>query len=487
MNKGLLLAMFVLLNMKGWTQVNWTVYNTSNSGIASNTIYAIAVDVQGNKWFGTDAGVSKFNGTTWITYNTSNSGLANNSIFSIVMDVQGNIWFGGGGISKFDGANWTSYKTNNSGLVSNVVYSIAIDSLGNKWIGTYHGVSKFNDTTWTSYTINNSGLAHNSVQAIAIDGQGNKWFGTGGGGVSKFNGINWTTYSISNSQIAYNNIYSISIDALNNKWFGTQVGLSKYNDTIWTTYLPGNSGIASVNVFCLNTDASNHKWIGTYSGVNKFNGTTWTTYNISNSNLPDNWVNAIAIDALGNRWIGTDMGGVALLSGFPLPIRLLSFTGKSGKQKNLLQWKTANEKSHIGFHIERSVDGKTFETLRWMPAILEGSENNYSFTDIAPITGINYYRLKMTFSGGNIEFSNVLNLYTFGTSLDISIIPNPVYTQFHFITSSTGGTFQLLDLNCRVVFDQKIIEQNNKIDISTLAPGTYIYKYEHETGKLLKL
>jgi ligand-binding sensor domain-containing protein len=33
--------------------VNWTVYNTSNSGLPDNYVYAIAIDGQGNKWIGT--------------------------------------------------------------------------------------------------------------------------------------------------------------------------------------------------------------------------------------------------------------------------------------------------------------------------------------------------------------------------------------------------------------------------------------------------
>jgi hypothetical protein len=79
--------------------VNWTVYNTSNSGLPDNWVFAIAIDGQGNKWIGTD----------------------------------------GGGLAKFDGINWTVYNTSNSGLPDNYVFAIAIDGQGNKWIGTYGG------------------------------------------------------------------------------------------------------------------------------------------------------------------------------------------------------------------------------------------------------------------------------------------------------------------------------------------------------------
>jgi ligand-binding sensor domain-containing protein len=83
-------------------------------------------------------GLAKFDGTNWTVYNTSSSGLPYNNVNAIVVDEQGNKWIGTsiGGLAKFDGVNWTVYNTSNSGLPSNFVYTIAIDGQGNKWIGT---------------------------------------------------------------------------------------------------------------------------------------------------------------------------------------------------------------------------------------------------------------------------------------------------------------------------------------------------------------
>ncbi|CUT01050.1 T9SS type A sorting domain-containing protein, partial [Candidatus Kryptobacter tengchongensis] len=40
--------------------VNWRVYNTSNSGLPDNWVYAIAIDGQGNKWIGTYEGLAVY-------------------------------------------------------------------------------------------------------------------------------------------------------------------------------------------------------------------------------------------------------------------------------------------------------------------------------------------------------------------------------------------------------------------------------------------
>jgi hypothetical protein len=278
--------------------VAWLTYTTA-SGLANNSVYSIAIDGSGNKWFGTWGGVSKFDGTTWTTYTTAN-GLADNHVQAIAIDSLGNKWFGtGGGISKFDGTTWTNYTTAN-GLVSNNVQTITIDASGNKWFGTDGGVSKFDGTTWTSYTTA-SGLVDNRVYAIAIDSSGNKWFGTLSG-VSKFDGASWTTYTTANG-LYLNWVLSIAIDSSGNKWFGTDgYGVSRFDGTSWSTIYPtlanGNYG----NTFqAILIESSGDKWFATNNGLERL---SWVNCPISLYTT----VMSITTDSSGNKWFGTDAG-----------------------------------------------------------------------------------------------------------------------------------------------------------------------------------
>ena len=158
-----------------------------------NRVLSIAIDGSGNKWIGTCGGFAKFDGMNWTVYNSINSGLPDNNVYSIAIDGSGNKWIGtGGGLAKFYGTNWTVYNTSNSGLPFNNVTSIVIDGSGNKWIGTGYygwggGLAKFDGTNWTVYNSSNSGLPHNNVLSIAIDGSGNKWIGTRDG-LAVYNG-----------------------------------------------------------------------------------------------------------------------------------------------------------------------------------------------------------------------------------------------------------------------------------------------------------
>jgi len=137
----------------------WTAYTTFNSGLASNYVQSIAIDSADVKWFGGCKGawewsptyyrcytavVSRFDGTTWTAYVAGESGLVGRGVNAIAIDREGKKWFGtDAGVNVFDGSSWTTYNTSNSGLVSDQVNAIAVDDAGNVWIGTDHGVSKY--------------------------------------------------------------------------------------------------------------------------------------------------------------------------------------------------------------------------------------------------------------------------------------------------------------------------------------------------------
>ena len=126
---------------------------TTVDGLVYNNVEAVAIDHDGVKWFGTNYGLSSFDGTNWTTY-TTEDGLGGNEVYAIAEDNDNVKWFGtrGGGVSSFDGTTWTTYTTED-GLGGNEVYAIAEDNDNVKWFGTNGGVSSFDGTTWTTYTI----------------------------------------------------------------------------------------------------------------------------------------------------------------------------------------------------------------------------------------------------------------------------------------------------------------------------------------------
>jgi len=100
----------------------WRTYDVTD-GLAGLDVRSIYPDREGNLWFGTWGGVSRYDGDTFTTFTTEN-GLVDDAVWSICQDRKGNIWFGTeGGVSRFDGENFTTLTTQD-GLASNHVLAI---------------------------------------------------------------------------------------------------------------------------------------------------------------------------------------------------------------------------------------------------------------------------------------------------------------------------------------------------------------------------
>jgi ligand-binding sensor domain-containing protein len=108
-----------------------------------NYVFAVEVDDRGRGvWLGTwGGGVSLFDGAKgWRNY-TVEDGLAGNLVYSIAETSDGVMWFGtDNGVSSFDGANWTTYR---DGLPGLHFYSIVAQPNGVIWAGTKGAVVKF--------------------------------------------------------------------------------------------------------------------------------------------------------------------------------------------------------------------------------------------------------------------------------------------------------------------------------------------------------
>jgi len=92
----------------------------------------------------------------------------------------------------------------------------------------------------------------------------------------------------------------------------------------------------------------------------------------------------------------------------PLPVTLTSFAAVAKENAVALQWATASEKDNKEFVVERSHNGFQFEEITVVAG--HGSTfiaQNYSATDVSPLTGTTYYRLKQVDYDGKFEYSNL--------------------------------------------------------------------------------
>ncbi|MEW6755248.1 MAG: two-component regulator propeller domain-containing protein [Candidatus Latescibacterota bacterium] len=157
---------------------------TVEQGLAHRYVWDILQDRQGQFWFGTDGGVSRFDGRGFTTLTVAD-GLPSNGVRALAEDAQGRLWFGtDGGVSRFDGEHFTSL-TIAEGLAHNLVWDLLLDEGGVLWIGTEGGVGRYDGTALQSL-LRRDGLRTGTVRCLGRDRDGGIWIGTKNGGVDRY-------------------------------------------------------------------------------------------------------------------------------------------------------------------------------------------------------------------------------------------------------------------------------------------------------------
>jgi ligand-binding sensor domain-containing protein len=187
------------------------------------------------KWFGTDSGVSCYDGNAWTTFTSElNYYLTSNDILSIFPIKEFKMYFGtlGGGVSRFDSITQATPITTSLAsdvIASDVVYSIYATKKGDEWFGTDSGLShhtgEYPEVGWTTYTVAD-GLADNTVRSILAENDSLIWIGTNNG-LNRFDGKNWLKFTTVEG-LAGNRVLSIAKEEDGSFWFGTNSGISHY-------------------------------------------------------------------------------------------------------------------------------------------------------------------------------------------------------------------------------------------------------------------
>jgi len=112
-----------------------------------------------------------------------------------------------------------------------------------------------------------------------------------------------------------------------------------------------------------------------------------------------------------------------------VPVELTSFTASALGKGIVLNWTTATEKNNNGFVIERSVDGKTFSSVKFVQGKGTTSEmSSYSYSDNTVTTGKYYYRLRQMDFDGTINYSKTVEASVSAMPYEFTLsqnYPNP--------------------------------------------------------------
>jgi hypothetical protein len=162
-----------------------------------------------------------------------------------------------------------------------------------------------------------------------------------------------------------------------------------------------------------------------------------------------------------------------------LPITLTSFTATKKQASALLNWQTANEQNNAYFIVERSNSSNT-KFVEVGRVNSKGNSNHlqqYSFEDLSPFGGANYYRLTQVDRDAKSTYSKVV-FVNFGKTTTIKLYPNPVKD---IITlEGLNGTTNISIVSLEGSILTKTIANSDTYtwNIKQLPAGTYYIRIE---------
>ena len=179
-----------------------------------------------------------------------------------------------------------------------------------------------------------------------------------------------------------------------------------------------------------------------------------------------------------------------------LPVKLMYFTAeKHDESKSMLTWATASEVDNDHFEIERSSDAQNWEKTGQVQGHGTTSiQQNYSYIDMKPIAGINYYRLKQVDVDGKFEYTNIAEVQfdnASGASITMAVYPNPVAQAAAINIAMSNSSDNINNITItntvgQVILDQAVSEmQTNILSGLNLPEGVYFITAHTSNNKTL--
>ena len=192
--------------------------------------------------------------------------------------------------------------------------------------------------------------------------------------------------------------------------------------------------------------------------------------------------------ASNDEWVGID--DITVISQTLLPIRLQSFTGNTNGSANQLNWQAETTSRNELFEIEHSTDGSRFANIGQVRATGNGT-NAYSFTHHTPVTGTNFYRLKMVEATGKILYSAVLKLSTSKGKNGIQLLvwdKAAGNVQFNYTTETAARLqYSLVSANGTIIATQQLPASAGttslRIHAANAAAGVYYLTVQNGSVK----
>ena len=167
-----------------------------------------------------------------------------------------------------------------------------------------------------------------------------------------------------------------------------------------------------------------------------------------------------------------------------LPVDLLDFRVIKQADFAALSWITASEENNAYFDVQRAGLDMRFESISTVEGQLTTNlVSEYSFKDLNPLAGVNYYRLVQVDVDGT---TTVLPTRALNFISDDNIIcyPNPASDVLNIQGAKAGATYSVLNVTGLVL--KTGFMSSDQIDIDDLPAGMYMLQVQQGVDVIVK-
>jgi signal transduction histidine kinase/ligand-binding sensor domain-containing protein/DNA-binding response OmpR family regulator len=299
-------------------------------GLPQESVLAIVQDSDGFMWFGSQAGLTRWDGQRVLNHRHDASdprSLASNWVRALHVDHAGRLWVGtDSGLDRYDPASRSFQHYRPAGAAQRGhgqlhIRAIAGDGKDGLWIGTSDGLLHLDIKSgafraWHHAPGDRASLSANQVNALAVDGWGRLWIGTAAGLDSLDPGAaRPTRHGGARKDGA---VHALLFDAGQTLWIGGLGGLERWplaNQGRPRERIGSAHGLAAGPVTVLYQDPDAQVWIGTHAeGLYRWDESASRVRNHRHvpgdrHSLSDNQVSALYRDRVGTFWVGTWYAG----------------------------------------------------------------------------------------------------------------------------------------------------------------------------------
>ncbi len=165
-----------------------------------------------------------------------------------------------------------------------------------------------------------------------------------------------------------------------------------------------------------------------------------------------------------------------------LPVELVQFTARPEAKEVRLEWITASEHDNDHFVVERSMDGTLFESIGVVPGAGNSAQpTTYSTTDVFPLAGLSYYRLRQVDRSGTWDLSSMVVVERDVKDRLLSVVPSVSSDGQVLVLANNvlvNGHFEVLDASGRHLFNDRLTSPSYALDLRTYGAGWYVLRVQ---------